>query len=105
MEIPSQQYQPQQFPQQQFQAQTGGMFPRITAGGDGVIANPMPGQAGAMLVVDTSGGAMAQMGLEQGGGGRRIRRFQGASMAPMMSSVMPTPPSGGSGQITVTRLE
>ena len=107
MEIPSQPFQ-QQFQLQPFQAQTGGMFPRITTGGDGVIANTMPGQD-AMLVVDTSGGAMAQMGLEQGGGGtRRIRRFQGGgqnTMAPMMSSVMPTLPSGGSGQITVTRLE
>jgi len=87
------------------------VFPRITAGGDGVIANPLPGQGGAMLVVDTSGGAMAQMGLDQGGGTRRIRRFQsgGQSSAPTFSSVMPStvPSSGGSssGSITITKLE
>ena len=74
-----------------------------------MIANTLPGQGGAMLVVDTSGGAMAQMGLEQSGGVRRIRRFQSASMdaGPTFSSVMPTLPSGGSsgGTIRINKLE
>jgi DNA-directed RNA polymerase II subunit RPB2 len=92
------------------------VFPRISAGGDGVIANPLPGQGGAMLVVDTSGGAMAQLGLDQGGGSRRIRRYSrgpsmggesmgGESMAPTFSSAMPTLPSGGAGTIRITKLE
>jgi hypothetical protein len=76
-----------------------------------VMTNPLPGQGGAMLVVDTSGGAMAQMGLEQSGSVRRIRRFQSASMdaSPTFSSVMPTLPSGGAsssgGTIRITKLE
>ena len=91
------------------------VFPRISAGGDGVIANPLPGQGGAMLVVDTSGGAMAQLGLDQGGG-RRPRRYSrgpsmggesmgGESMGPTFSSAMPTLPSGGAGTIRITKLE
>ena len=95
-----------------FTIQSGSVFPRISAGGDGVIANPLPGQGGAMLVVDTSGGAMAQLGLDQGVN-RRPRRFQntaprmgGESMdqGPMFSSAMPTLPSGG-GTIRITKLE
>jgi hypothetical protein len=89
--------------------QSGGIFPRISAGGDGVIANPLPG-GNAMLVVDTGGSAMAQMGLDQGGSGRRIRRYQnaaprmgGESMEPTFSSAMPTLPSGGT--IRITKLE
>ena len=99
--------QPQQVMQQVMQQPQGGIFPRIVTEGDGVIANQMPGQGGAMLVVDTSGGAMAQLGLEQGGGTRRVRRFQGGSPAPMFSSVMPpAAPSGSSGgQIRITKLE
>ena len=100
---------PQQ-PQQQMY-QSSNVFPRISAGGDGVIANPLPGQGGAMLVVDTSGGAMAQLGLEQGVN-RRIRRYpRGPSMggdmdsAPTFSSAMPTLPSGGAGTIRITKLE
>jgi hypothetical protein len=89
------------------------VFPRISAGGDGVIANPLPGQGGAMLVVDTSGGAMAQMGLDQGVN-RRPRRYQGAAprmggesmdQGPTFSSAMPTLPSGGGGLIKITKLE
>lgn len=90
-----------------FTIQPGGMFPRISAGGDGVIANPLLGQGNAMIVVDTGGGAMAQMGLEQGGG-RRPRRYQsaaprmGGDMEPTFSA-MPSFSSGGS--IQVTKLE
>ena len=97
---------PQQFQQPQYSP-----FPRVLPSGDGVVTNPLPGQGSAMLVVDTSGGAMAQMGLEQSGGVRRIRRFQSASMdaTPTFSSVMPTLPSGGSsssgGTIRITKLE
>lgn len=98
-------------PQQQYAGSAGfsnqqQIFPRISAGGDGVIANPLPGQGGAMLVVDTSGGAMAQLGLDQGGG-RRIRRYQGAAprmdQGPAFPSAMPSFSSGGS--IQVTKLE
>ena len=105
-------------PQQQYAGSAGfsnqqQVFPRISAGGDGVIANPLPGQGGAMLVVDTSGGAMAQLGLDQGGG-RRPRRYSrgpsmggesmgGESMGPTFSSAMPSFSSGGS--IQVTKLE
>lgn len=88
--------------------QSGGIFPRISAGGDGVIANPLPG-GNAMLVVDTGGSAMAQMGLDQGGG-RRIRRYQGAApsmggmdQGPAFPSAMPSFSSGGS--IRITKLE
>ena len=88
--------------------QSGGIFPRISAGGDGVIANPLPG-GNAMLVVDTGGSAMAQMGLDQGVN-RRPRRYQGAAprmggenMEPTFSSAMPTLPSGGT--IRITKLE
>lgn len=108
-------------PQQQQYMGTAGfsnhqqVFPRISAGGDGVIANPLPGQGGAMLVVDTSGGAMAQLGLDQGGG-RRPRRYSrgpsmvgesmgGESMGATFSSAMPTLPSGGAGTIRITKLE
>jgi len=105
MTIPQQYQQPQQ---QQYQPQQYSPFPRVLQSGDGVMTNTLPGQGGAMLVVDTSGGAMAQMGLEQSGGVRRIRRFQGASMdaGPTFSSVMPTLPSGSSGgTIRITKLE
>ena len=92
-----------------FTIQSGGVFPRISAGGDGVIANPLPGQGGTMLVVDTSGGAMAQLGLDQGVN-RRPRRFQssaprmeGMDQGPTFSSAMPTLPSGGT--IRITKLE
>ena len=78
----------------------GGMFPRLVSEGDGVLANPMSG--GAMLVVDTSGGAMAQLGLEQTP--RRIRRYQGGSapMAPAGPSFSMPSSSGG---LTITKLE
>jgi hypothetical protein len=89
------------------------VFPRISAGGDGVIANPLPGQGGAMLVVDTSGGAMAQLGLDQGGSRRPRRYSRGPSMGgesmggmdqgPAFPSTMPSFSSGGS--IQVTKLE
>jgi DNA-directed RNA polymerase II subunit RPB2 len=99
---------PQQ-PQQQMYRSVN-VFPRISSGGDGVIMNPLPGQGGMMLTVDTSGSAMAQMGLEQGN--RRPRRYprepsMGGDMgpAPTFSSVMPTLPSGGTGNIRITKLE
>ncbi len=80
-------------------------FPRISQGGDGVLQNPMPG-GGPVVVVDTSGGAMAQMGLGQISG-RRPRRYQsGPSMGGDMdtfSPPMPTLPSGGA--IRITKLE
>jgi len=102
MTLPPQSQQPPQL--------FGGVFPRIVSSGDGVITNPMPGSSGAMLVVDTSGSAMAQLGLEQGngGGGRRIRRFQQPSMgnqAPMFASAMPPASGGTPGQITINKLE
>ena len=89
--------------------QSGGMFPRLVSEGDGVLANPMSG--GAMLVVDTSGGAMSQLGLEQGP--RRIRRFQGgnASMGAPMGAPMSAPAGptfsmpSSMGGITITKLE
>ena len=100
---------PQQ-PQQQMY-QSSNVFPRISAGGDGVIANPLPGQGGAMLVVDTSGGAMAQLGLDQGVN-RRIRRYpRGPSMggdmdsASTFSSAMPAFTSGGTGPIRINKLQ
>ena len=103
-------------PPQQYAATAGfsnqTVFPRISAGGDGIIANPLPGQGGAMLIVDTSGGAMAQLGLDQGGS-RRIRRYQSAApsmggmdQGPAFPSSMPTFPSGGgAGAIHITKLE
>ena len=100
---------PQQPPQQMYQSSN--VFPRISAGGDGVIANPLPGQGGAMLVVDTSGGAMAQLGLDQGVN-RRIRRYpRGPSMggdmdsASTFSSAMPAFTSGGTGPIRINKLQ
>jgi DNA-directed RNA polymerase II subunit RPB2 len=109
----------QQMPQQQPMF-GGGMFPRITAGGDGVIANPLPGES-AMLVVDTSNNAMSQLGLEQGnggGGGRRVRRFPAMSYGGGGGSFGnggnggnsggfggSAPSSGLSQSITITKLE
>lgn len=101
---------PYSIPPQQQMYRSVNVFPRISAGGDGVIMNPLPGQGGMMLTVDTSGSAMAQMGLEQGN--RRPRRYprepsMGGDMgpSPTFSSVMPTLPSGGGGTIRITKLE
>jgi hypothetical protein len=77
---------------------------RITQG-DGVLSNTIPGQNGPMLVVDTSGNAMAQMGLEQNNV-RRIRTgFRNQESGPTFSSVMP--PQGGvaAGKVTINKME
>jgi hypothetical protein len=84
----------------------GGMFPRISAGGDGVIQSGIPGMGNA-IIVDTSGGAMAQMGLGQVSARRPRRYHGGSSMNESMGDMSPPPmssfPSGGA--IQVTKLE
>jgi len=128
-QLPSVQVKPamiQQVPMQQPQMQAlqnqviyppqqGGMpAPSLGAIMTGGFHPPsFPGQGG-MIVVDTSGGAMAAEGLGPAppSGGRRTRAsYHGGAMAmgaapppAMPSNVMP-PPSGGFQNITITKLE
>lgn len=75
----------------------------------GFLPPSFPGQGG-MIVVDTSGGAMAAEGLGQMApmGGRRTRAsYQGGGMQgpPSMPSMPSAMPSGGFQNITINKLE
>ena len=84
-------------------------MPTVMSGG--FLSSSFPGQGG-MIVVDTSGGAMAAEGLGPmaPSGGRRTRAsYQGGAMMggsppPTMPDVMP-PSSGGFQNIKITKLE
>jgi len=118
MQPQMQQMQPQQMQQMQQGGQqdpslsfpltlpTGGALPRFIQG-DGVLSTPIPGM-GPVIAVATDLSAMAQMGLEQSAGVRRIRRYPQMGAAPTFSSVMPSdaPSMGGKSQmINITKLE
>ena len=105
------QQQPQQ-PQNQvvYPPQQGGLpVPNLGAiMQGGFLPSSFPGQGG-MIVVDTSGGAMAAEGLGQMApmGGRRTRAsYQGGAMQgpPSMPS-MPSMPAGGFQHITINKME
>lgn len=111
---PPQMVPPQMAPQNQviYPPQQGGLpVPNLGAIMQGGFQQAtFPGQGG-MIVVDTSGGAMAAEGLGPmpPSGSRRTRAsYQGGggptAPAPTMSAVMP-PPSGGFQNITITKLE
>jgi len=80
----------------------------MTAVVGGFLPSSFPGQGG-MIVVDTSGGAMAAEGLgPMLSGGRRTRAsYQGGGMQgappPMMSAAMPA--TGGFQNITINKME
>jgi hypothetical protein len=104
--------QPQQ-PQNQvvYPPQQGGLpVPNLgTIMQGGFLPSSFPGQGG-MIVVDTSGGAMAAEGLgPMVSGGRRTRAsYQGGGMQgvppPMMSAAMPSA-TGGFQNITINKME
>jgi hypothetical protein len=119
--MPQMQPQPMQQPQQLqnqvvYPPQQGGMpSPNFTTIMQGGFQPPtFPGQGG-MIVVDTSGGAMAAEGLgPMVSGGRRTRAsYQGGGSSammgaapppPMMSAAMPSA-TGGFQNITINKLE
>jgi hypothetical protein len=120
MQQPVIQQQAPMAPQNQviYPPQQGGMpVPGLGAIIGGFQQATFPGQGG-MIVVDTSGGAMAAEGLGPmpSSGGRRTRAsyhggggvpaMQGVPPPAMPSSVMPSStPSGGFQNITITKLE
>uniref|UniRef100_A0A6C0DE19 DNA-directed RNA polymerase n=1 Tax=viral metagenome TaxID=1070528 RepID=A0A6C0DE19_9ZZZZ len=121
MQQPMVQQQVPMVPQNQviYPPQQGGMPPPnlATVMQGGFHQATFPGQGG-MIVVDTSGGAMAAEGLGPmpSSGGRRTRAsyqggggssaMQGVPPPAMPSSVMPSStPSGGFQNITITKLE
>jgi len=104
--------QPQQ-PQNQvvYPPQQGGLpVPNLgTIMQGGFLPSSFPGQGG-MIVVDTSGGAMAAEGLgPMVSGGRRTRAsYQGGggmNMGPPSMPSMPSMPSGGFQNITINKME
>jgi len=116
MQQPQMQPQPMQQPQQLqnqvvYPPQQGGMpSPNFTTIMQGGFQPPtFPGQGG-MIVVDTSGGAMAAEGLgPMVSGGRRTRAsYQSGGMQgvppPMMSAAMPSA-TGGFQNITINKME
>jgi hypothetical protein len=108
------QQQPQMQPQNQvvYPPQQGGLpVPNLGAiMQGGFLPSSFPGQGG-MIVVDTSGGAMAAEGLGQMApmGGRRTRAsYQGGGMnmgPPSMPSMPSAMPSGGFQNITINKME
>ena len=73
----------------------------------GFLPSSFPGQGG-MIVVDTSGGAMAAEGLgPMVSGGRRTRAsYQGGAMqGPPSIPSMPSMPAGGFQHITINKME
>jgi hypothetical protein len=113
MNQPPMQQQPQMQPQNQvvYPPQQGGLpVPNLgTIMQGGFLPSSFPGQGG-MIVVDTSGGAMAAEGLgPMVSGGRRTRAsYQGGGMQgvppPMMSAAMPSA-TGGFQNITINKME
>jgi len=116
MQQPMVQQQVQMAPQNQvvYPPQQGGMPPpNFTAVVGGFQPATFPGQGG-MIVVDTSGGAMAAEGLGPvASGGRRTRAsyqgvggMQGAPVMPSIPSAMPSAmPTGGFQNITINKME